>query len=196
MKEKSKHGTGRAGRSTLIFLGIFAVYLLLASIAAHFLPVKEMILKIRAFGLWAPVLFVGLYLVRGFFYFPSLVFLIASFLLFSPVVGLATYLVSVLASAALSFLVGWRFYERPFFQGLKKKISDPKIRERLEKSGAFGVFSLHLIGFLDASNYLSGWLRLPFGKFYAAVFLANGITTGAFYLVVQHFPFFRHVFLN
>lgn len=189
-------GKNRAARSTWVLLGIFAVYILLAVIASHFLPLKELILKVRGFGLWAPFLFVLLYLLRGFFYFPSLIFLIASFYLFSPTVGLGTYLVSVMASAALSFFIGRRFYERPFFQGLKKKISDPKIQERLETRGVFGVFFLHLIGFLDASNYLSGWLRIPFAKFYAAVFAANGITTGAFYLAVLHLPLVRHFFLD
>ncbi|MBL8995136.1 MAG: TVP38/TMEM64 family protein [Spirochaetia bacterium] len=196
MSREDSKKKNRAGRSTWVLLGIFAIYLLIASLAAHFLPVRDMILKIRSFGLWAPFLFVALYLLRGFFYFPSLVFLVASFLLFSPLTGLTTYLLSVMASAALSFFIGRRFYERPFFQGLKKKISDPKIQERLSRRGALGVFSLHLIGFLDASNYLAGWLRLPFAGFYASVFLANSLTTGAFYLAVLHLPPVRHFFLN
>ena len=78
MSRNPPNQTNRAGRSTLVLMGVFAAYILLAALAAHFLPVRDWILKIRGFGLWAPFFFLALYLLRGFFYFPSLIFLLPS----------------------------------------------------------------------------------------------------------------------
>ncbi len=170
--------------STWIFLGIFVVYLSLSFFLGKILPVKEALLKIRQVGFWAPFLFTAVYLARGFTYFPSLVFLILSGLIFSTPVGFSTYLSAVVLSACLSYMVGRWLYTKPFLEGLKIKISGLAIRERIQRQGAMGVLALHLVGFLDAANYTAGFLKVPFRKFIVSVLVANLLTTTAYYTLV------------
>lgn len=166
------------------FLGIFLFYTLCVSVLLYFYPLQETLLKVQTFGEYAALLFVLLYVVRGFFYFPTLYFLVASGILFTPYLGFTLYLSSILLSATLSYVIGKYLHNSNKFPRFKQRIQEPEIKGKISKQGLKGVFFFHITGIsLDIPNYLSGYVGLPYGKFMASVFSANVLTASAYYVL-------------
>jgi len=123
-------------------------------------------------------------MIRGFFYFPGLYFLLASLLLFEPIQGFVTYIMGITASATLSFFIGRLLHTKNILASLKKRIQDPEIKKKITTLGYKGVFLFHITGVsFDIPNYLSGYLQLNYAKFSITTLIANGVTTAGFYIV-------------
>jgi uncharacterized membrane protein YdjX (TVP38/TMEM64 family) len=164
---------------------IFLCYLVAVAVVNHFWHWQNELLKLKAYHYWAPILFVLFYVLRGFFYFPSLVFLFLGAALFPFVEAVLVYLGATLLSGLLSYWIGAVLSSTSFFQMLKKKIASESVEMKIKKEGAWGVFFLHLIGFLDAANYLAGFFKVSFLRFLVAFLSADVITTVVFYSVVN-----------
>lgn len=126
---------------------------------------------------WVGPGFALAYVVRGFFYFPSLYFIIASSLLFPFPFSLIYYLSGVFVSASLSYHIGAYLRGKDHFPKLLSFVQQPDIEHRIKTQGLKGVFFLHVTGIsLDIPNYFSGYLRIPFTKFLGVIIAANLIT--------------------
>jgi uncharacterized membrane protein YdjX (TVP38/TMEM64 family) len=164
---------------------VFIVYIILLGIILQFFDVQGWLESIAMLGVIAPFVFIGLYIIRGFFYIPSLYFLIASSIIFSPKIGFITYIVSVLISATISFSIGHWAHRNEFFASAKKRFIRDKVKAKIEKKGYWAIFISHATGAsLDIPNYTAGFLHMKYFKFIYIVFIANLITTSVYYGIV------------
>ncbi len=169
------------------FLGLFAIYVIgIVLLVKYVIALPELVERVAALGAWASLLFVLLYLMRGFIYFPGGAFLVASGVLFRPVQGSVIYLTAVLLSATLSHVLGRQMHARGWFPGMRRRVDEPSLRKRIREHGFRAVFVIHLLGLsFDIPNYLSGYLRLNYWRFLASVMAANGIVVGIFQGVMR-----------
>jgi uncharacterized membrane protein YdjX (TVP38/TMEM64 family) len=150
----------------------------------HFYPLQDLILQIQRLGVFSIIAFVAAYIVRGFLYFPTLYFLVASGIVFPPYLGICVYLSGILLSATLSYWIGTYLHDTNRFPKFKKKIQEPEIKARICERGINGVFFFHITGIsLDIPNYLSGYVGLAYRNFLATVLAANLITATSYYLI-------------
>lgn len=165
----------------LVFVAYTAIFVCLWRI----FDFGDLILRFQSMEIshWYAALFSVAYVIRGFFYIPSLYFIVIASLLFPFPVSLIAYMSGVLASASLSYTIGYLLRTKELFPRFQKFVSREDIRERIERQGLYGVFLLHVIGFLDIPNYLSGYLKVPLRSFLVVVLLANTLTAGAFFIL-------------
>ncbi|WP_280770912.1 TVP38/TMEM64 family protein [Salipaludibacillus daqingensis] len=131
---------------------------------------------ILSFGIWAPLIFIGIYSFRPFVLFPASILAIAGGLSFGPFIGpLVTYIGS-LSGAFLSFLVirylGNNFRENTW-QG-----KGEELQKKIEENGFFYVVALRIIPVInfDFVSYLSALSRIPLQKYMTATMV--GIIPG------------------
>jgi len=155
-----------------IVIGLM-IYLNYARIDLH--P-EQIQMTIISFGIWAPLIFIGIFSLRPFVLIPSSVFAIAGGLSFGPLIGpIATYIGS-LSGAVLSFLV-----IRYFGNNFRKRNWRGKgeyIQKKIEENGFFYVLALRIIPVInfDVVSYLSALSRISFRKYITATML--GIIPG------------------
>lgn len=131
-------------------------------------------------------LFSLLYVIRGFFYIPSLYFIIVASLLFPFPVSVISYLGGVAASTCLSYSIGHVVRTKNYFPYFRRFVERKDIQEKIERQGLYGLFLLQVVGFIDIPNYLSGYLRLPFVKFFTIVMIANTLTAGLYFILFAY----------
>jgi uncharacterized membrane protein YdjX (TVP38/TMEM64 family) len=165
---------------------IFIFYIIILGIILQFFDVQGWLESIAMFGRLAPFVFVGLYVIRGFIYIPSLYFLVASSIIFSPKMGFTTYLVSIVVSATLSYNIGHWVHKNELFASTKKKFMQKNIKAKMEKKKYWAIFISHITGAsLDIPNYMAGFLNMNYFKFLYIIFIANLITTSIYYMFVS-----------
>lgn len=169
-------------------LWVFVAYTLLLTLLWNFFDLKHWILNLQGMD-WPWYVgpgFALLYIFRGFFYFPSLYFIIAASLLFPFPFSAIYYLAGVYSSAILSYHIGWYVRKKEHFPALLSFVEQSDIKMRIKKRGLKAILFFHLTGIsLDIPNYLSGYLKVPFPLFFAIVIGAN-IITAALYFTLFH----------
>jgi len=164
------------------FLLIFLVYTSLVFLITRKIEPATMVAVVGKFGWFGPLLFVVLYLIRGFFYFPTLYFIIVAGIVFPMPQAMIYYLVGILCSATLSHWIGRRMRDHGIFPRLKARIEEEQARTHYND---WVVFVLHVTGIsLDLPNYASGYLRMKFPRFLLTVLAANLITSTVYFAVI------------
>lgn len=165
-------------------LWVFVVYTVVLTVLWNVLDLGDWILNLQGmdWAWWVGPGFALLYVIRGFFYFPSLYFIIAASLLFPFPFSVLYYLAGVFASAILSYHIGLYLREQDHFPKLLSFVEKPDIQARIKNQGLKGIFFLHVTGIsLDIPNYFSGYLRISFCKFFLTILAANLITTTIYF---------------
>ncbi len=175
-------------KSEFTVLFIFLFYTSLIFVLLKLLPIKEYILMINEYhyNLWyIGFVFMILYIVRGFFYFPSFYFLVTLSLVTPILYAFAFYMVSLMISGVISYRVGLALRKRNFLPRIKKIIKDEKRNKKIKEHGLKAVFISHVTGVsLDIPNYISGYLKLSFKNFLLTIFAANFITTVLYFIIL------------
>lgn len=131
------------------------------------------------------IVFVLIYLIRGFFYFPSFYFLVTLSLIAPLPYTFCIYILSLMLSGILSYKIGLLLRNKNFLPRIKKIIADEKRSKKIRENGLKAVFISHVTGVsLDIPNYISGYLKLSFKNFLVTIFAANFITTVLYFLIV------------
>jgi uncharacterized membrane protein YdjX (TVP38/TMEM64 family) len=138
---------------------------------------------VRAVGMWAPALFLGLQVLITIGPVPRTIFTVAAGLLFGSVTGVVLAVTATALAAVVAFwlvrLTGGALVERYADRG-------PVVwtRRRLDRSGLLAVTSLRLIPALPFSllNYAAGLSGVRFGPFLFGTVL--GTAPGTIALVV------------
>ena len=164
---------------------VLSIYLLIIIISYKVIPVEKVIEHVGTYGVYGPILFIVLYIIRGFFNFPTAVFLIVSSLLFPLPWALIYYGIAIALSITTSYCVGRVL--RAHAQWLPKfsnKINHEHLEQKLKIYGYFGLFLLDLTGItFDLPNYAGGYFKLPFWKLFLTTFLSNAVTTLLYYML-------------
>lgn len=129
---------------------------------------------------WGPLIYVVLYVVRPFIFFPSTVLTILGGFVFGPVLGVAYTVIASNASTALAYLLG-RFFGKGLIpdQGSAHWIG--RYTARLRERSFETVLIMRFI-FLpyDLVTYAAGFLRIQFWPFMLATALGSIPGTLAF----------------
>lgn len=157
-------------------LPIFTVtfYVALVATIAIVFPLKEIILDLNKYGGLTPLLFILLFFIGGFLYFPNGIFFLASAIIFPAYIGAIYYAIAVFISASTSFYVGTLLFEKNIFPKLHKKVLESDIRKKIELYGYKAIFVSQLLGLsFDLPNYAAGYVKLKYSKFILVVLLTN-----------------------
>jgi uncharacterized membrane protein YdjX (TVP38/TMEM64 family) len=165
------------------FLLVFLAYTGLVFLVTRKIEPAAMVAFVGRTGWLGPLLFIALYVVRGFFYFPTLYFIIVAGIVFPLPQGMIYYLTGIVASATLSHWIGRRMRAHGIFPRLKARIEEEEARTHYNH---WVVFLLHVTGVsLDLPNYASGYLRMNFPRFLLTVIAANLITASIYFTLFR-----------
>lgn len=130
---------------------------------------------VQQFGLWAPIVFIGLFTVGTILFLPSIPFLLAAGLLFGPLRGFGFVMIGMVLSASAGFVIARKLGE-PYVdrwlkgQGRKFAVYEDRL---LHRHGWFTVFVLRVLPVfpLAVVNYGLGlthvsWKHYMFGTFF------------------------------
>ena len=183
--DKSKLSRGKSRTRILILAGIAAVIFLLFRFTplsiADFTPtnVKNFILS---FGIWAPIVFIAIYALRGaLLVIPVGIMSFAGGLAFGKWFGTIYILIGATLGASLSFMIA-RYFGRQFIETFswlhKGKIK--QFNEGIEKNGFRMMLFMRLIPLFqyDAVNFGSGLSKMKFRDFFIGSFI--GMAPGGF----------------
>lgn len=128
---------------------------------------------ILSFGWIAPVLYVGLYIVRPFILFPASVLAMAGGLAFGTWLGMLYTLIGEMIGAVLSFLLARRV-GMGFFRGRE----DPrfvKLERAMARRGFSMVLMLRIAPFVpfDLVSYAAGAARVPMRPYFNATLIGS-----------------------
>ena len=171
----------RFGILTLFILTIALVFNFTPLSVSDFTPskVKDFILS---FGIWAPIVFMGIYALRGaVLVIPVGVMSFAGGLAFGKWFGTVYILVGATLGASLSFLIA-RYFGRKFIESFewlhKGKIKS--FDDGIQKNGFRMMIFMRLMPLFqyDAVNFGSGLSKIKFRDFLLASFI--GMAPGGF----------------
>lgn len=163
-------------RSTWIKIGIIAV-IVAALLWFDFEYLKFTPDTLRTwvddFGWYAPVIYVGMYIVRPFVLFPASVLAMAGGLAFGTWYGMLYTVIGEVIGAVLSFLLA-----RGVGGGLFGGKEDPrfaKLERAMEKRGFTMVLMLRIAPFIpfDLVSYAAGVARVPFRAYLIATIIGT-----------------------
>jgi len=116
----------------------------------------------RGFGIWAPIIFIGVWIVACVFFLPGLPVTIVGALIFGPIKGTIFSLIGATLGATAAFLVG-RYAARDMVEELVKKNRIlQKIDEGVEKQGWRMLMITRLVPIFpfNAQNYVYGLTKI------------------------------------
>ena len=116
----------------------------------------------RGFGIWAPIIFIGVWIVACVFFLPGLPVTIVGALIFGPIKGTIFSLIGATLGATAAFLVG-RYAARDMVEGLiEKNRILRKIDEGVEKQGWRMLMITRLVPIFpfNAQNYVYGLTKI------------------------------------
>ncbi len=127
----------------------------------------------RGFGLWAPVVFVAVWILSCVFFMPGLPITIVGALIFGPLKGTALSAVGATLGATAAFLVG-RYAARGMVEGLLA--SNAKLRlidDGVKTHGWRMLMITRLVPLFpfNAQNYVYGVTRIPLTTYMLVSFL-------------------------
>ncbi|MBI4441355.1 TVP38/TMEM64 family protein [Candidatus Woesearchaeota archaeon] len=168
----------------LLFGFIIILYPWLTSLDVHSLRTL-----LAPFGILAPAVFIGLYIIAGLFLAPLSLFSIAAGILFGTLWGFAIVLCAATASAILAFLIG-RFFAECIPRANKGTLQ--QVQEKIERHMAAKTFHTILIlrliflPYIELS-YAAGLVKTcRFWPFVVATFLATMIGSFVFVYLGAH----------
>lgn len=111
---------------------------------------------VESFGIWGPVIYIGLYAVRTLTLFSATVFTLASGLIFGPWLGMLYTLIGENLAANLAFFVG-RYFGKDVIARAGKQVSFFPTGDKFREHGFMSVLMMRLLFFpFDWVGYLSG----------------------------------------
>jgi uncharacterized membrane protein YdjX (TVP38/TMEM64 family) len=127
------------------------------------------------FGIFSPLFFALLYILRPLVFFPASIMTISSVLIFGPYLGFLVSYLGEACSAILTFTIGKYFGKE---LGITNKVTNTTIHTYLQKNAFLSIFLLRIIPLFpfDFVNYSSGVLRVKFKTYMTATLL--GIMPG------------------
>ncbi len=133
---------------------------------------------ILALGIFAPIVYVGLYALRPFILFPASILSLAGGLAFGPLYGTLLTVVGATAGAYLSFMLARKLGAERIEQKWGDKTQ--KIQGILEQNGFIVVFILRLVPLFsfDLISYSAGLSKIKTSHFMAATVI--GMIPGTF----------------
>lgn len=165
----------------VFWAGLFGGYLYYAqSNNLSALDIAQQLLGALSIGLWGPLIYIGLYMLRPLILFPATLLTVLSGFIFGPVAGVLYTVVASNLSSAVAYLVG-----RFFGQGLLPEGEGSgwiaRYTARMRANSFETVLIMRFI-FLpyDLVTYLAGFLRIRFVPFILATALGSIPGTLAF----------------
>ena len=148
---------------------ILALIALVAIISlARYFHFDEKLIEIKDWiagqGVWAPVLFIGLYIIATVAALPGSVLTIAAGALFGSVVGVITVIIGATIGASLSFLIARYVAKDAISKLLEKNEKFQKLNKMTEKNGDIIVAITRLVPIFPFNllNYGFGLTSVPF----------------------------------
>lgn len=140
--------------------------------------------KVHSFGIFAPLIFILLYVFLTILFFPGSILSLTGGLLFGKWLGLFCILIGASLGSFLAFIFS-RYLGRDFIaHKLEKRfVSFLKASQKLEKHGFLFVFIIRLVPFFpyNATNYAFGLSKVKASSYFWGTIL--GIIPGSFVLV-------------
>jgi uncharacterized membrane protein YdjX (TVP38/TMEM64 family) len=160
----------------LVFIGV-AVYLVRFSPARQYLTTDQLELLLESAGLWAPVMFVVIYVVGVCLFLPGTLLTALGAAIFGPYWGFLYVWTGAMIGAGLAFLIG-RYLGRDFaaslIGGRLKRFDDA-----IERNGFATVLYLRLMYFpFTPMNFGMGLTKVRFWDYISGT--AMGILVGTF----------------
>lgn len=180
MDSEQKSGKGGIGKAL-----VFMLFMAAAFVVFRYTPVKELITPahierlVNSFGLWAPVVFMGIYALGICLFLPALLFTGIGAVLFGPLYGFVYNEIGALLGASMAFFIG-RYLGRDFAASL---IGDrlKKYDDKIARNGFATVLYLRLVFFpFTPLNFGMGLTRVRFKEYFWGTFF--GIIAGGFVL--------------
>jgi uncharacterized membrane protein YdjX (TVP38/TMEM64 family) len=183
MKSKANHNVAA------IKAAILLVFIIAAVVVVRFTPVRELLNadKLGAFleqgGLWAPLLYIGVYVAGVCLFVPGTLLTTLGAAIFGPYLGFVYVWVGAMLGATLAFFIG-RYLGREFAASL---IGDrlKKYDDGIEREGFATVLYLRLVYFpFSPLNFGMGLTRVRFRDYFLGTALGIIVGTFAFTFVV------------
>jgi uncharacterized membrane protein YdjX (TVP38/TMEM64 family) len=175
--DKNTKGSGLVKMALLLMLVAAAIYLVRFSPARHYFTSHQLELFLESAGLWAPLLFVIIYVAGVCLFFPGTLLTALGAAIFGPYWGFLYVWTGAMIGAGLAFLIG-RYFGRDFAASL---IGDTLQRfdDAIERNGFATVLYLRLMYFpFTPMNFGMGLTKVRFYDYLAGT--ALGILVGTF----------------
>ncbi|GAB4371200.1 MAG: TVP38/TMEM64 family protein [Bacteroidetes bacterium] len=117
----------------------------------------------RGFGIWAPIVFIAVWIVATVFFLPGLPITIVGALIFGPIWGSVYSLIGSTLGATAAFLVG-RYAAREMVENLiRRNATLARIDEGVRRHGWRMLMITRLVPLFpfNAQNYVYGLTRIP-----------------------------------
>jgi len=162
------------GKCLLILIS----YLLIIGLLARQLPIQNWADELQNTGFIFISLYWFIFIIRGFFLFPPLYFLLALMVIYNLWETVWIFLFGIFLSATVSFLIGYKSQDHSFFNHITSKADKSPLLKKMKSHGYKSVFIINLLGLsFDIPNYIAGSFRLRYSLHIALVMLAELITT-------------------
>ncbi len=163
------------------FLFILISYLVVIGLLAKQLPIEEWARQIENTGWIFMLSYWIIFIIRGFFLFPPVYFLLGLMVIYDVWDTIWIFMVGMWLSATVSFLIGRFGASHRFFQAIRTKSESSIILSKLKESGYKAIFMINLLGLsFDIPNYLAGYFRLKYSIYIVLLLSADLITTVLF----------------
>jgi uncharacterized membrane protein YdjX (TVP38/TMEM64 family) len=175
--DQSKKGLALAKIALLVTFIVAAIYLVRFSPARHYLTAQQLGLFLDGAGIWAPLIFVIIYIVGVCLFLPGTLLAAMGAAIFGPYWGFLYVLIGAMIGAGLAFLIG-RYLGRDFAASL---IGDKLKRfdDAIERNGFATVLYLRLMYFpFTPMNFGMGLTKVRFWDYLFGT--ALGILVGTF----------------
>ena len=175
--DKNNKNSALVKMALLVILIVAAIYLVRFSPARQYLTAQQLGLFLNSVGIWAPVMFVIVYVVGVCLFLPGTLLTAMGAAIFGPYWGFLYVWVGAMIGAGLAFLIG-RYLGRDFAASL---IGDKLQRfdDAIERNGFATVLYLRLMYFpFTPMNFGMGLTKVRFWDYLSGT--ALGILVGTF----------------
>jgi len=137
--------------------------------------------KINSFGIWAPVIYIVVYLLRPLILFPAGILSASAGLIWGTVKGFVILQIAANISSTAEFLIARKFARSGLERFLKGKMLS--LDEKIEKHGFLTVLLMRIIPNVawDIQNLSLGLTKVKFRDYFLATLI--GIMPGSFAFV-------------
>lgn len=166
----------------LVLVALIAAGIGLAIAHRDYLDADALEAWVIGFGIWAPLVFIGAYIVATVFFLPGLLFTLAGGALFGPVLGTLYSLIGATAGATVAFLVARYLLSKWVSERSGTRLG--RVIKGVEDEGWRFVAMTRLMPFIPFNllNYVLGLTRIPLAHYTAAslVFMLPGAAAYAY----------------
>ncbi len=164
-----------------VFVGV--VFLILRKFNINFSGITEEGFKekVNSFGIWGPVLYILIYVLRPLILFPAGVLSASAGIIWGPAKGFFILQIGANISSTVEFLLARSFGREAIKKHLKGKMAN--LDEKIEKHGFLTVLLIRLIPNVpwDIQNLSLGLTKVRFRDYFFATLI--GIMPGSFAFV-------------